>query len=55
MADKDIAQRELQAAKDVAEAKPEERGVVQAQANVDITRMKGERSVAAADEAVSLQ
>ena len=55
LSDKSIAERQLEAAKDVANASAEDRGVVQAQANADVARMKGDRSVAAADENVKMR
>lgn len=53
MTDKNVAQRQLEAINEAANASSGERGVIQARANIDIARMKGESAVSSADANVN--
>ena len=54
MTDKNVAQRQLDAINEAEGATAGERGVIQARANVDIAKMKGEGSIKSADSEVKL-
>lgn len=53
MTDKNVAQRQLEAVNEGEGKTAGERGVIQARANVDIAKMKGEGSISSADASVT--
>lgn len=53
MTDKSVAQRQLEAINEAEGATAGERGVIQARANIDIAKMKGESSISTADANVT--
>lgn len=55
MTDKDVAQRQLEAVQEASNATTAgQRGVIQAQANVDVAKMKGQNAISSADANVQM-